>query len=171
MAGRNGVKIHLDEPTAELDDGDLAVGELQPDRSELAIDRSLVAVLEHSHPGVSESNGMAERTIQEAVDQGRTLEPAPESRLKSRLPCSHPVFAWLVEHAAYVLDRFQLGTDGRTVHGRLNGKETTERIAEFGERVLRYVPKMRAKMDARWRYSKFVGRSSNSEQHCMGLND
>ena len=132
MAGRNGVKTHLDESAAELEDGDLAVGELQPDRSELAIDRSLVAVPEHSHPGESQSNGLAERTIQEVVDQARTLKLALESRLKSRLPCSHPVFAWLVEHTAYVLNRFQLGTAGRTAHGIRHGKETTSVSESYG---------------------------------------
>ena len=109
MAGRNGAKITVDESPAELEEGDLEVGELQADRSELEIDRSLVAVPEHSHPGESQSNGLAERTIQEVVDQARTLKLALESRLKARLPCYRPVFAWLIEHTAYVLNRFNLG--------------------------------------------------------------
>lgn len=80
--------------------------------------------------------------------------------------------AWLVEHASYLLNTFELGTDGRTAYGRLHGKEGTEHICEFGERVLWYVSnKLRTKLDARWRYGTFFGRSMNSDQNLIGLND
>ena len=44
------------------------------------------------------------------------------------------------------------------------------RLCEFGERILRFVPKThRAKLDARWRYGVFLGRASNCDQNYIGL--
>ena len=54
----------------------------------------------------------------------------------------------------------------------MHGKEVSEYIAEFGERVLYYVPKkQRSKLDVRWRYGTFLGRATNSDQNYIGLND
>ena len=154
MAGRNGVKIQAVEDEA----------------AEPEVDRARVAIPEHSHPGESQSNGLAERTVRELIDQVRTLKMSIEQRLKGRLPNNHPVMAWMVEHAAYLLNRINLGTDGRTAYGRLHGKESTARMCEFAERVLWYVPKKhRAKLDARWRYGVFLGRASNCDQNFIGL--
>ena len=156
MAGRNGVSIR-------------AVADESPDPT---VERAHIAVPEHSHPGESQSNGLAERAIREVVDEIRTLKMSLERRVKGRLANDHPVMAWLVEHAAYMLNRCQLGTDGRTAYGRLHGKESTARLCEFGERILWFVPKKhRAKLDARWRYGIFLGRASNCDQNYVGLAD
>ena len=156
MAGRNGVSIR-------------AIEDESPDPM---VERAHIAVPEHSHPGESQSNGLAERAIREVVDEIRTLKMSLERRVKGRLANDHPVMAWLVEHAAYMLNRCQLGTDGRTAYGRLHGKESTARLCEFGERILWFVPKKhRAKLDARWRYGIFLGRASNCDQNYVGLAD
>ena len=125
MAGRNGVNIQ-------------AVEEEAP---EPEVERAHVAVPEHSHPGESQSNGLAERTMREVTNEIRTLKMYLELRIKGRLANDHPVMSGMVEHAAYLLNRCKLGTDGRTAYGRLHGKESTARICEFGERVLWYAPR------------------------------
>lgn len=61
MAGRKGVHVKGDNVDAVLDDGDSAVDGLQEEEHPRAIDSSHVAVPEHSHPGESQSNGIAER--------------------------------------------------------------------------------------------------------------
>ena len=100
------------------------------------------------------------------------MKLAFETRYKVRLGSTHPLMLWLVEHASFLLSKFQLNTDGRTGWGRLHGRETRERICEFGECVLWYVPKrMRAKLDARWRHGVFLGRSMNSDSNFIGLRD
>ena len=66
---------------------------------------------------------------------------ALEARLKIPIPTDHPLLAWAIEHAAYVLNKYQIGPDNRTPWGRLHGRETAERICEFGERILWFVPK------------------------------
>ena len=144
MAGRNGVKVQAIEDEA-----------LDPE-----VDKARVAVPEHSHPGESQSNGLAESAMKELIDEVRTLKMSTEQRLKGRLPNNHPVMSWLVEHASYMLNRCKLDTDGRTAYGRIHGKESTAKLCEFAERVLWYVPKkQRAKLDARWRYGVFLGSS------------
>ena len=131
---------------------------------------SHTAAPEMTHPGESQSNGLAERSVGMWEDQFRTLKHALELRLKHRLPMSHPVTAWLVEHASWVLNKFHLDSNGRTAYGRLHGREGHERVCEFGERIMWFVPKkMRAKMDQRWRYGIFLGRSLSSDQNYVGL--
>ena len=95
-----------------------------------------------------------------------------EGRLGVRIPNDHPLMSWIAEHATYLLNRYQLSTDGRTAYGRIHGKESTARICEFAERVLWYVPKKhRAKLDARWRYGVFLGRALDSDQNFVGLSN
>ena len=119
LAGRNGVHVKNDEDAqAILGDKDSETGEVQDDQHPHAVDRSHVAVPEHSHPGESQSNGLAERAVQDLVNHVRVLKLALETNIKARLPAEHPVMAWLVEHAAYLLNRCVLGTDGRTGWGR-----------------------------------------------------
>ena len=144
----------------------------QPDSSSVASDRILVATPERSMPGESPSNGIAERAVQQLEDQIRTMKLAPEARLKVRIPMDHPIMAWMVEHASHLLTKYHVGPDGRTGFGRLHGKEVSERICEFGERVLYYVPKkLRSKMDARWKYGVFVGRAMHSDINYIALTD
>ena len=185
LSGRKGVKIC---PGAAVADEDVDVssfisnGEIT--NEELVVNDSVeyeepmldvtshVATPELSHPGESASNGLAERSVGEFMDQLRTLKTALESRLKVRLASSHPVTHWLIEHTSYVLNKFSLGTDGHTPYGRLHGREGQERICEFGERVMWYVPKkLRSKLDQRWRYGVFLGRSMSSDQNFVGLNN
>ena len=140
--------------------------------AEAPLDRALVAIPEHSHPGESQSNGLSEKAIQEIVDHIRTLKMSTEGRLGVRIPNDHPLMSWIAEHATYLLNRYQLSTDGRTAYGRIHGKESTARICEFAERVLWYVPKKhRAKLDARWRYGVFLGRALDSDQNFVGLSN
>ena len=54
----------------------------------------------------------------------------------------------------------------------MHGRCSLERIAEFGERVLWYVPKKRrGKLEPRWRNGVFLGRAWNSDQNYVGLLD
>ena len=63
-----------------------------------AVQSSHTAAPELTHPGESQSNGLAERSVGIFEDQFRTLKMAFEMRLKHRIPSSHPVTAWLAEH-------------------------------------------------------------------------
>ena len=147
MSGRKGVKVTKeeipDDDAVNLDDSakhgipmneELNIGDVPENHADLSIESTHVAAPEVSHPGESQSNGLAERSVGEFVDQLRTLKTALESRLKARLSSSHPVTHWLVEHTAYVLNKFALGPDGRTAYGRLHGREGRERKIPYLQR-------------------------------------
>ena len=182
LTGRNGTKEASDDviedisPSALADtSGDLTNVDLDVadgDGATKLVDTEVThtAAPEMTHPGESQSNGLAERSVGLWEDQFRTLKHALELKLKYRLPLSHPVTAWLVEHTAWVMNKFHLDSEGRTAYGRLHGREGHERVCEFGERVMWYVPKkIRAKMDQRWRYGIFLGRSLSSDQNFIGI--
>ena len=181
LSGRNGHKDASSSESQAISHAELVQGDVvieDPDVSDVphvqssqASSSTHTAAPEFTHPGESQSNGLAERSVGIFEDQFRTLKMALELRMKQRIPSSHPVTAWLVEHTAWVLNKYHLGTDGRTSYGRLHGREGRERVCEFGEVVLWYVPKkMRAKLDQRWRYGVFLGRALGSDQNYIGLN-
>ena len=50
-----------------------------------------------------ESNGVIESGVKVGKGMLRVHLLALESRIQGRLPCGHPVFAWLVQHSSGVL--------------------------------------------------------------------
>ena len=150
-----------ENPNVEEDQDIVETGDSEPIHT---------AAPELAHPGESQSNGLAERAVGIFEDQFRTLKAALETSIKHRIPSNHPVIAWLVEHTSWVLNKFHLGDDGRTAYGRLHGREGRERICEFGETIMWFVPKkLRSKLDQRWRYGIFLGRALGSDQNFIGL--
>ena len=90
------------------------------------------------------------RTLQEQI---RTLLTALEAHIHLTIPSSHPILSWIVHHSAYILNKYQTGLDKKTPFARLHGKETNEKLVEFGEKILWFVPKsLRSKLDRPWRY-------------------
>ena len=93
---------------------------------------------------------------------------ALESRIQGRLPCGHPVFAWLVQHSSSVLTKSLVGKDGRTPYGRLFGKEVAEEGLEFGELLRWRLPRLMGHntlLEARWRAGVWLGRVWASPVH------
>ena len=45
-----------------------------------------------------------------------------------------PILGWIVEHACYILNNYQHGAYSQTPYGRLHGRETSKRLAEFGNK-------------------------------------
>ena len=133
-------KVEPSPKIFELDASDVAAAEDEAQEVRVARPEGavVVGVPEHSHPGESASNGKAEAAVKQLIDMTRTLKLALEARLKLQrpLPCGHPVVAWMLEHAAWLLSKYAVNHEGRSPWGLLNGREARERIEEFGERVL-----------------------------------
>ena len=89
----------------------------------------------------SQSNGVAERAVQSVEGQLRTLRYALESRLgvgvviAPRGGDASSVVAWLTEYSAVLLNRFEVGHNGKTAHERLHMKPSRTMGVEFGETV------------------------------------
>ena len=90
---------------------------------------TMVAVPELTHPGESQTNGLAERSIRTLEEQTRVHLAALEARIKIQIPSQRPMLAWIVEHAAYILNLYQIGRDSKTAYGRLHGKRSTRSSA------------------------------------------
>ena len=72
----------------------------------------------------SKSNGIVERGIQSIEQQVRVLKSALEERWKLKIPSKHAVVTWIVEYAAFLLNRFEVGRDGKTSYERSKGKKS-----------------------------------------------
>ena len=82
-----------------------------------------------------QSNGSAEKAVQDVVGQARCLLLGLEARLKQNLDPGIPFMKWLLRHAAFLLTRYSVGKDGLTPWRRLTGRNQAGTIVELGERV------------------------------------
>ena len=77
---------------------------------------------EVSPVGSSASKGVAERGVQTVEGQIRVLKDALEMRLEVQIPSNHNILSWLVEFAGTVVNRYEVGRDGKTPYERLRGE-------------------------------------------------
>ena len=139
-------------------DGEPALVAIQDEVKKQRIDETLV---ENSPAGDSCANGIAERAVQSVAEQIRVLRASLETKINAKLPGTHAVTTWLVEHCADLLNKYQLGDDGRTAYHRLRGKIWKHEMVEFGEKVhyrvnMKSLPK-EYKLEGRWGEGFFMG--------------
>ena len=89
-------------------------------------------IVEHSPVRESQSNGFIEAGVKTVEGMVRTMKL---NFLHECIEVDHPIFYWLVEHAADVSTKFQKGVDGKTAYERLKGKPYRGEILEFGCQV------------------------------------
>ena len=65
--------------------------------------------------------------------QARTLKAALEHRMGTRVPPDARILCWLVEFAAHLMNRCDIGSDGKTPRQKLHGRRDNAHILEFGE--------------------------------------
>ena len=93
-------------------------------------------LLEESPVKSSGSNGKIERGIQGLEGQLRAMLLGLERRLGRELNAKEPVITFMPEYAAYLLNRREIGADGKTAYERNKGKKATVLGIEFGEKLL-----------------------------------
>ena len=74
------------------------------------------------------------RAVGLVAGQARKLKAALEHRISTSFP-----LCWLVEFAAYLMNRCDIGSDEKTLLHRLHGRKGNTPIMEFGEEIL-YMP-------------------------------
>jgi len=117
-------------------------------------------IVESSPVGASASNGVVERAIQSVQAQTRVLKLALEKRWGVDIPVRHAAIPWAVEYSAFLLNRYEVGHDGRTAYERLKGKRAKCLGLEFGETVhWRTSPTSGAlgKLSSSWRQGVYLG--------------
>ena len=72
----------------------------------------------------------------------RTNKRDLEKRMGARLPVGHPLFTWLVEYCAFIINIRVVGKDGITAFARVRRKNFAKRLIPFGEFVHIHVPRM-----------------------------
>ena len=77
-------------------------------------------VLEKPQVEEGQSNGIVERAVGLVASQARTLKATLEHRIGVRVPSDARIFCWLVEFAAYLMNRCDIGSDGKTPLHRLH---------------------------------------------------
>ena len=116
--------------------------------------------------GESQSNGIIDRAVGLVAGEARTLKAALEHRMGTIVPPDARILCWLVEKATYLMNRCDIGSDGKTPQQRLHGRRDNTPILEFGEKILCTPAKAvrGGKWEPRFYPGVFVGmRNSSSE--------
>ena len=86
--------------------------------------------------------------------------------MPSKLPSEARIPCWLVELAAYLMNKCAIGSDGKTPLQRLHGRRDSTPIIEFGQKIL-YMPAkppMVVKWDPRFHPGVIVGMLNMSSE-------
>ena len=129
----------------------------------------LPTVLEASPVGDSQSNGFVERAVRSVEEMIRTHKIALEAKVGEKLSISHSAIGWMIEHCADILNKCQVGRDGRTPYERLKGKKYGGTFMEFGSPVmLRVTDKPQGGlMQERWVEGIWLGSRFNTLEHLV----
>jgi hypothetical protein len=116
------------------------------------------------------SMGVVERANQTLAGQIRSMRLVLQGHLGQRLPATHPLMAWVVRHAAWLITRFVVRPSGRTAYEALRGRAYRSELVEIGERVFAKKPgdsQNVTKLDSRWEAGIWVGKTETSEEHLV----
>ena len=89
------------------------VGNLSRERAKK---EAMRLVVEHSPRYQSQSNGVVERAVQSVVAQMRVIRSSLDERLGIKIGSKHAVWAWIAEYSSFLLNRFEVGKDGKTAY-------------------------------------------------------
>ena len=93
-------------------------------------------IYEHSPVQSSGSNGVVERGVNEIEGSVRAILLSLQERLGRKGDARELIISFIPEYAAYMLNRFSVGKDGKVPYERIKGKKPTVLGVEFGEKVL-----------------------------------
>jgi hypothetical protein len=125
--------------------------------------------LEHTAAGESQANGFIERGIQSLEEMVRTFKLDLEQRINTRVEVSWTIFEWLVEFAADVINKFVIGSDGRTAYERVKGKKHHGEFVRFCSYVMyRVAGKVEGGlMTERWMPGLWLGKRFHTDEHIV----
>ena len=99
------------------------------------------------------------------------LKSCLEDKWNVDVKIENSVIPWLVEFAAYLLNRFEVGTDGKTAYERSKGKKARSPGIQFGEGILwekRATRGALGKMTIQWRDGVFLGVKGRTGEIVVG---
>ena len=128
-----------------------------------------ITTLENSPPGDHASNGVAERAVGQIGGLVRTLRAELEFNTQGKLSTESRTWAWMINHAACLLNLDSIGEDGKVPFERWRGRRHALQRCVFGERVW-YRPgplSARSKADDRMTEGRFVGFQLKTGQYLV----
>ena len=134
--------------------------------------------VQEAHPAAYDpsSNASTENAAKQVANQIATIRSCLEERISKRIPVTHCLFPWLVDHAAWLLTTRQRQSDGLTPHQRFRGRTFRTDMLGFSEMCHYKVPKaknkraLECKLGAKWRSGVFLGYSRDSNEYGMRWN-
>ena len=105
------------------------------DALEFRIQQLDSAAAEGSVPYDPQTAGAAHVSVRNLKGQVRAMHLTLDRFLEKHVPVTHPLIAWLAEHAAFVRLTGVIGQDGKTAYHKIRGTEHSLRLPFFGERV------------------------------------
>jgi hypothetical protein len=94
-----------------------------------------------------------------------------EEKLGVQLQMGHAVWPWLIEYAAFLLNRGEVGHDGRTAYERIKGKHGKLPGATFAEKILwkrRPIGGGLGKLTCLWEDGIFLGIKATTGEFIVG---
>ena len=141
-------------------------------REAIALRRSAPTAIIESPVRESKSNGQVEKAIQRWQGQYRTLRLSLQDKLGKSVPVKGRISAWLVQWSAVILNRYWVGSRGRTAFQLVNGHQCKRPVARFGESV----QFMRSgthvdKAESMWSSGIFLGMNAKSIDSIISTNE
>jgi len=79
---------------------------------------------------------MIERAIRSYEGMLRTVKDGLEERWSAIIPDGHAIYGWMSEYCGFLLNRYEVASDGKTSYERMKGKKAKHQGVEFGEGIL-----------------------------------
>ena len=130
-------------------------------------------VIEHSAVEDSKGNGVIERAVKSIEGQTRVARSALEMRIGAKIEPEHAVVTWLIEYVSLLLNRYEVGRDGRTAYGTRTSPSKLMGL-EFGECVMwrrRPVGSNLAKLAVLWDVGVYLGVKGSTGEIIIGSGD
>jgi len=134
---------------------------------EVALKSNMTARLSPTYS--SQSLGAVERWHKELWGQVRLMRESVKTNYGLTITIRQPLTQWMVKHASWTHNRYQLHTDGKTSYERRWGNNYNKPICEFAETVLfKYSAGIPNKTTVSWDYGVWLGRCTQSDEHFVG---
>ena len=122
----------------------------------------------------SKANGEAENAVQSIEQMISTLMVGLEERCGEKLSVEGASFAWLVEHACDLTNRFKVRTGGKTAWGIIKaGRALSAEVYHVGAPVMHRIsgPVQGGVVHERWHDGIWLGQQFTSGEHIWALTD
>ena len=125
--------------------------------------------LRHSPVYTSKAQASVERWHGLLWAHCRTFKVAIKENYSMDIDVTTPLMCWIVKHASWVQNRYQLHDDGKSSYERRWGTAYYKPNCEFAECVLfQYATTDWPKTSIAWYYGIWLGRCAQSDEHFIG---